>query len=658
MAELPATVLRVSPHAMDPELALHLCVVEGSIAIIELWLRHEPALVTSGTLELAAASSQGLILRLLLERFPELATPTMMDLVAMSGDLSLLRWLHDAGVSCTTAAMDGAAMNGHLDVVVFLYEARTEGCTIVAATAAVVHGHADIVRFLLSHCKEGIEPTLSFMSPDRNHKTQSVPGTKYMYIEAIDLAAATATLCKVDLSPVIRRLGLPALQHFYTKGYLKMTPLTLELAVTLQDHAMLTYILAILCDEHASCRANNAGEWCPLDDDDAYDDTYDDGDALDDGDGYDEYGDCYEDPIRWDDCTTTDSAASLGNLAAIQLLHASRLRCATERTMMYAACNGHLHVLQWLHAHRTDGCSGDAVVLAAVRGHTDVVSWLVDVYGLPPTNAALASAAATGNLPLVQYLMQKLPNAAASDRVGHGCCCYASVPSVHGCSSNFKGEYFDGRPTDWAIRHGHLEVLQCLVAHGCMVSSVAMHDAVRYGRVHIVVYLRDVFGQRCSTFNALLMAVRHLSIDVAHGLFSQKRWATTDDPGDRAIDVRILSVHAARRGDVAMLDLVTKVLALDSQLDLPRRVQELMLVRAAAHGHLEMLRYLVQTHGFAWTSAVESAAQEGRRKRVLGFLATLGPAVPSAHAIGDVTLKYEVYDDSRLRDGVDEETWT
>ncbi|KDO18757.1 hypothetical protein SPRG_15944, partial [Saprolegnia parasitica CBS 223.65] len=71
-----------------------------------------------------------------------------MDIVAMAGDLTLLRWLHKAGTICTTDAMDGAAMNGHLNVVVFLHEARSEGI-------AGSDGHADIGRFRLPHQSEG-----------------------------------------------------------------------------------------------------------------------------------------------------------------------------------------------------------------------------------------------------------------------------------------------------------------------------------------------------------------------------------------------------------------------------------------------------------------------------------------------------------------------
>ncbi|KAK1928739.1 hypothetical protein P3T76_015842 [Phytophthora citrophthora] len=44
-------------------------------------------------------------------------------------------WLHqNRSEGCTTAAMDGAATNGHLEMVKWLNENRTEGCTTAAMT--------------------------------------------------------------------------------------------------------------------------------------------------------------------------------------------------------------------------------------------------------------------------------------------------------------------------------------------------------------------------------------------------------------------------------------------------------------------------------------------------------------------------------------------
>ncbi|KAE8990066.1 hypothetical protein PR003_g24627 [Phytophthora rubi] len=47
---------------------------------------------------------------------------------------------------CTAAAMDGAAANGHMDVVQWLHHNRNEGCTMDAMDSAAGNGHLDMVK--------------------------------------------------------------------------------------------------------------------------------------------------------------------------------------------------------------------------------------------------------------------------------------------------------------------------------------------------------------------------------------------------------------------------------------------------------------------------------------------------------------------------------
>ena len=52
-----------------------------------------------------------------------------MDKAAEEGNLQLLIQLHTKGNKCTTCAMDDAARNGHLEIIKWLHENRTDGCT-------------------------------------------------------------------------------------------------------------------------------------------------------------------------------------------------------------------------------------------------------------------------------------------------------------------------------------------------------------------------------------------------------------------------------------------------------------------------------------------------------------------------------------------------
>lgn len=56
---------------------------------------------------------------------------------------------------CTTDAMDLAAKNGHLEVVKWLHENRTEGCSIDALERAAENGHLEIVKWLCENRREG-----------------------------------------------------------------------------------------------------------------------------------------------------------------------------------------------------------------------------------------------------------------------------------------------------------------------------------------------------------------------------------------------------------------------------------------------------------------------------------------------------------------------
>ncbi|CAK4157269.1 unnamed protein product [Aphanomyces euteiches] len=78
-----------------------------------------------------------------------------MDKAAASGQLHLVKTMAAEGRRCTVHAMDGAATNGHLEVVKYLHSNRTEGCTPNAIDLAASNGYLDVVRFLTENRTEG-----------------------------------------------------------------------------------------------------------------------------------------------------------------------------------------------------------------------------------------------------------------------------------------------------------------------------------------------------------------------------------------------------------------------------------------------------------------------------------------------------------------------
>lgn len=72
-----------------------------------------------------------------------------MDQAAASGHLPLVKWFDDhRSEGCSNVAMDAAAANGHFDVVKWLYEHRNERCSCDAMDGAAANGHLEIVQWL------------------------------------------------------------------------------------------------------------------------------------------------------------------------------------------------------------------------------------------------------------------------------------------------------------------------------------------------------------------------------------------------------------------------------------------------------------------------------------------------------------------------------
>ncbi|OQS02339.1 hypothetical protein THRCLA_05276 [Thraustotheca clavata] len=56
--------------------------------------------------------------------------------------------------------MDGATTYGHLEMVEFLNENRTQGYTSKALKGAIYNGYAEVVEYLLSHRIEECAPAI------------------------------------------------------------------------------------------------------------------------------------------------------------------------------------------------------------------------------------------------------------------------------------------------------------------------------------------------------------------------------------------------------------------------------------------------------------------------------------------------------------------
>ncbi|EFA75784.1 hypothetical protein PPL_10839 [Heterostelium album PN500] len=81
-------------------------------------------------------------------------TSITMDAVAGHGDLEFLKQLHNKHMNCTAKAMHRAAENGHIEVVRFLHENRTEGCRVYTMEKVVANVDFDVFKYLFENRKE------------------------------------------------------------------------------------------------------------------------------------------------------------------------------------------------------------------------------------------------------------------------------------------------------------------------------------------------------------------------------------------------------------------------------------------------------------------------------------------------------------------------
>ncbi|TMW66621.1 hypothetical protein Poli38472_014597 [Pythium oligandrum] len=170
--------------AMDQQNTVTWTLCDGCMRIGRKdWLHENRAEgCTTNAMDDAAGHGHLDTLRWLHVKRTEGCTKNAMDLATQNGHLNVLRWLHSnrierwleektsawltlvvrVGLSrsnrtegCSVNAMDGAARNGHLAVVQWLFANRKEGFTPGAMDSAAEHGHLDVVIWLHASRREG-----------------------------------------------------------------------------------------------------------------------------------------------------------------------------------------------------------------------------------------------------------------------------------------------------------------------------------------------------------------------------------------------------------------------------------------------------------------------------------------------------------------------
>ncbi|KAE9087782.1 hypothetical protein PF007_g20240 [Phytophthora fragariae] len=125
---------------------------------------------TAAAMDGAAANGHMDVVQWLHRNRNEGCTMDAMDSAAGNGHLDMVKWLHEhTKMGCTTKAMDAAARGGHLEVVKWLHEHTDEGCTSKAMDGAVHSGALDVVKWLHKNLSEGCSKAMVNEAAKRGH---------------------------------------------------------------------------------------------------------------------------------------------------------------------------------------------------------------------------------------------------------------------------------------------------------------------------------------------------------------------------------------------------------------------------------------------------------------------------------------------------------
>ena len=79
-----------------------------------------------------------------------LSDASILRFAAKCGYLEIVRYLTEMGASCTSDAMDSAALHGNIEIVKFLHLNRSEGCKRALHYAAS-NGQFEVVKYLVEN---------------------------------------------------------------------------------------------------------------------------------------------------------------------------------------------------------------------------------------------------------------------------------------------------------------------------------------------------------------------------------------------------------------------------------------------------------------------------------------------------------------------------
>ncbi|EGG18699.1 hypothetical protein DFA_04195 [Cavenderia fasciculata] len=240
--------------------------------------------------------------------------------------LEIFKYLHRAGKTCTTQAMDNACLKGDLDFVKFIHYNRTEGCSESAIINACTTGNFDLIKFLISIRKEVCSSAAVDDAIQSNCR-----------LEIIKFLDKGCTISGLNYAMQNNRLDIIQYLHQrFPKSPRIWTPVTLNVATMTGHLDIVKYIHENRTEESTTNAMNYAAK-------------YDHLDVLK-----------FLHFNRTEGCTTNAMDFST-DLEVIKFLHFNRTEGATTKCMDNAARRGDIETVEWLHKNRSEGCTDQAL---------------------------------------------------------------------------------------------------------------------------------------------------------------------------------------------------------------------------------------------------------------------------------------------------------
>ncbi|RLN96149.1 hypothetical protein BBJ28_00013347 [Nothophytophthora sp. Chile5] len=443
-------------------------------------------------------------------------------LVTSRGDLAALQWLAESYLpdAFMTAAVEGAATNGYLSILEWLFERHGDRCYWggIELCGALENNHAEVVTWLRMHT--GL-------------RAQCVSMVLRSAAQAGNLGVVQ-WLCEEYNADAADAFEHAQLRRQWATARWLLANCALPTESIIWDAAAADGALSYMQFAH-SCFPHAVALWPPPAVAAAANGHLDVLQWL-----YSELGvalieeviakaaeNGHLDVVKWlhfKGCKggtwTMDGAVQYGHFEILRWLHDNLSEGCTEMAMARAANNGRLDIVQWLHTNRTEGCTTMAMDLAAQNNCMETVQWLHEHRSEGCTNAAMDGAAEAGHLEMVQWLHTHRKEGCTTDAMD-GAAGGGHLDVVKWLHAN-RSEGCTTWAMDRAAASGRLEVVKWLHENrreGC--TAEAMNVAAINGRLHVVKWLHENRSEGCGV-NTMAHAAENDHLEIVKFLHKNR----------------------------------------------------------------------------------------------------------------------------------------